>query len=75
MATERSDKTVKSYTVMRSVIDFTMAALYIAVGLFIIFPEKVGFDLDFDQTFRYLFGGICILYGAFRLYRGFRKEY
>jgi hypothetical protein len=75
MANEKGDKTVRSYTLMRSVVDYTMAILYLGVGLFLFFPEKVGFELDFDKTFRYIFGSICILYGAFRLYRGFRKEY
>jgi hypothetical protein len=30
---------------------------------------------DIDQSFRYMFGGICLLYGGFRLYRGLKKNY
>ena len=31
--------------------------------------------VDFDKLFRYMFGGISFLYGGWRIYRGYKKEY
>ena len=61
---------------IRPIINFAMGILYIAVGLFMMFPEAVGFEMEgFDKVFRYMFGGLCLLYGAWRIYRGLKKDY
>ena len=61
---------------MRSILDFTMGALYLAAAFFLFFSEKMGIEINnFDKSFRYIFGGICALYGAWRIYRGYRKDY
>ncbi len=61
---------------MRSVVDFTMGVLYIAGAAFLFFAESFGFSLEnFDFAFRYVFGGLCAVYGTWRLYRGFKKNY
>ncbi|MEJ7680490.1 MAG: hypothetical protein WKG06_22085 [Segetibacter sp.] len=61
---------------MRSVLDYTMGVVYLAGGAFLIFAERFGFVIDiFDTTFRYIFGGLCALYGFWRIYRGFKKDY
>lgn len=70
------EKRTKSYSVMRSVVDFTMGILYLSAAFFLFFAEKFGFSLDtFDKAFRYVFGGICAVYGSWRIYRGFKKDY
>lgn len=51
------------------------------VGLLVIFLKKINNDvlteyLDFrDPLLQDMFGGLCILYGTFRLYRGIKKEF
>ncbi len=66
---------------MRRIYDFSMAFLILAIGLIMLAGEKLGSDTlknfiaNLDQTMRYLFGGLCILYGGFRLYRGIKREY
>lgn len=61
---------------MRSTLDFAMGALYLGVGLLMFFPESIGIDMEgFDETIRKIFGGLCMIYGVWRLYRGVRKEY
>ncbi len=69
-------KRTRRYIMMRMIMDFGMGFLYMAIGLFMMFPEKVGFQMEtFDPIFRYLFGGLCVLYGAWRIYRGIKKDY
>ena len=67
----------KSYTLMRMTYDLTMAILLLGVAAIMLLAEtlKVEQLISIDPTFRYLFGGICLLYGGFRLYRGIKREY
>ncbi len=70
------EKRTKGYSVMRSVMDYTMGILYLTAAAFLFFAERFGFDMtNFDRTFRYIFGGLCAIYGSWRIYRGFKKDY
>ena len=67
----------RSYSVMRITYDLTMALLFLAMALVMLLGEKLNIQqfADVDPLFRYFFGGICLLYGGFRLYRGIKHEY
>ena len=71
------DKQQKSYTLMRMTYDLAMAVLILGMAVVMLFSERLKIDQisSIDATFRYLFGGICILYGGFRLYRGIKRDY
>lgn len=71
------EKQQKSYTMMRMTYDLVMALLILGMAVVMIFAEKLKIEqiMSIDNTFRYLFGGICILYGGFRLYRGIKRDY
>lgn len=81
METELREKQRKSFTLMRSVRDFTMAVLYLSMAVVLFFGEhwKIGHMIALNETwgitFSYFFGSICLLYGGFRLYRGIKKDY
>ena len=76
MEYDRPDRRTKSYVMMRTVMNYSMGAIYLLIGAFLLFPEKLGFEMEaFDPTARYIFGGVIILYGVWRIYRGIRKEY
>ena len=71
------DKQQKSFTLMRMTYDLAMAVLILGMAVVMLFSERLKIDQisSIDTTFRYLFGGICILYGGFRLYRGIKRDY
>ena len=71
------DRQKKSYTLMRMSYDLVMAFLILGMAVVMLFPEKLKIEqiMEVDNTFRYLFGGICLLYGGFRLYRGIKRDY
>ena len=70
------DRRTKSQFVMRSIVDYTMGIVYLTGAAFLFFAEKIGFDLQsFDKTFRYIFGSLCAIYGIWRIYRGYKKDY
>lgn len=57
---------------MRSMYDYTMGVLWIGVGVFFLWHLKFGFDMGLDQTLTTIFGASSLMYGIFRLYRGFK---
>jgi len=62
---------------MRMTYDLVMALLILGMAVVMLFAERLKIEqiMAVDDTFRYLFGGICILYGGFRLYRGIKRDY
>ncbi|MEO7530819.1 MAG: hypothetical protein ABIS69_05390 [Sediminibacterium sp.] len=71
-------KQKKSYNVMRMSYDFTIALLLLGMAVVMLFADKLGIDQlsgKDNDLFRYFFGSLCLLYGGFRLYRGFKRDY
>lgn len=62
--------------IMRMTYDLVMALLFLGMATVMLFTEQLGIEqlLDISPMFRYLFGGICLLYGGFRLYRGIKRN-
>lgn len=76
MNTDLESKRKKAYSSRRSIMDLGMGIIYAVVGGFFVLSETLGINMDFPQKpFSYLLGGICLLYGGFRIYRGVRKNY
>ena len=67
----------KGYIRMRSIMDYGMGALWTAMGVFLIFIKKfnTGLETRYDESTLIIFGCICLLYGVFRIYRGYKKNY
>ncbi len=65
---------------MKSLMDYGMGLLILLVGLFFLFRGKLGnFPLNQSlgepDSLEKFFGGLCILYGSWRIYRGYKKNY
>ncbi len=66
---------------MRSIYDLGMGLLILSMGLFLLLGDKLKIDaiyrilISIDPLLRYIFGGMCLLYGSYRLYRGIKKDY
>ncbi len=61
---------------LRTLYDYTMGVLWLAVGILFTFHRKLGIDLKFsdkEMTLANIFGVSAILYGLFRIYRGYKK--
>ena len=67
----------KGYMRMRSIMDYGMGLLWFGMGVFMIFIKKFSADLasKYDSSAFKVFGAVCIIYGLFRIYRGFKKKY
>ena len=77
MFEEYERKKRKQVTSMRSIMDYGMGILMILVGLFFIFHEKLKLAFaDFaSSSFDKIFGAMCVIYGIWRIYRGYQKNY
>lgn len=80
MLDEYEKKRRKQVAQMKSLMDYGMGLLILLVGLFFLFRTKLG-DLPLNErlgepdTLEKVFGGLCIVYGIWRIYRGYKKNY
>ena len=65
----------RRYIAQRAIKDYGMGIIILGFGIVFLFAPKLGITLSIDDLFRYIFAGLCILYGGFRIYRGSRKNY
>jgi uncharacterized BrkB/YihY/UPF0761 family membrane protein len=81
MKSDYQDRRQRGYTQLRVVYNISMGILILAMAAVMLFGDRFGvealeqFIAPIDPVLRYLFGGLCLLYGFFRLYRGLKKEY
>ncbi len=78
MENEYRVKQKKSYNMMRMSYDLTIAILLLGMSVVMLFAEKLKIEQlsgPDNSFFRYFFGGLCLLYGGFRLYRGVKHDY
>lgn len=68
------EKRKRSNALFRSVYDYVMGVLWLSLGIVFLFHERWGINLDLDPLLEIIFGVAAVLYGLFRLYRGFRKK-
>ncbi len=59
----------------RSIMDFGMGAIIAGFGLVFLFSKKLQMVVDLEPVFLYSIAGLNLLYGGFRIYRGFQKDY
>lgn len=70
------DPKTKRYILMKSIMDFGMGFIYLAVGVVIFFSKEFHLYNDFtSSTPAKIFAVLVIIYGAWRIYRGIKKDY
>jgi hypothetical protein len=66
----------KGYANMRSMLDYGMGLLVLGAAFVIFFSDKIELLKNkFNGTEKLIFGGLFLLYAAWRLYRGYAKKY
>jgi hypothetical protein len=68
----------KQVSLMRSLLDYGMGLIITIVGIFFLFRHK--FNIPLNKTYPpdyydIILGAIFILYGVWRTYRGYKKNY
>jgi hypothetical protein len=75
MDNESTDRRTKGYILMRTIMDYGMGILIFGLGIFFLFAPRLGVQFELDPMYRYFFAGLCLIYGGWRVYRGFKKKY
>ena len=75
MTNDYDDKRRKTNILLHSIYDYTMGVLWLSAGGFFLLYKKFGIELNIDTVLTTIFGIAAVLYGAFRIYRGYRKNY
>ena len=67
----------KKVTRVRSVMDYIMGAIIILIGVYFLLYETLGLNVFRREPspLDKLLGGVFILYGIWRMYRGYKKNY
>ena len=62
---------------MRSITNYVMGIVLIGAGFFFFFPMKgtAEFRSRYDPFLLQMMGVLCWIYGLFRVYRGYKKNY
>lgn len=80
MLEEYERKKRKQVAQMKSMMDYGMGLLILLLGLFFLFRTQFR-DLPLNERLgepdllEKVFGGLCVLYGSWRIYRGYKKNY
>lgn len=75
MAEEFDERKQRNYINRRAIMDLGMGLIYTGMAVVMFFPKRFGLATVFAEPFNYIFGGLCLLYGGFRVYRGIKKDY
>jgi len=75
MNIDPTDRKAKNYIIRRSILDYGMGAIIVGFGIFFAVADRFGIEFSITPVFRYAFVGLCIIYGGFRIYRGYKKNY
>jgi len=76
MENQDSDRRTKGYILMRAIMDYGMGIVIFGLGVFFLFSDRLGFNFNNVEGFyRYFFAGLCLVYGGWRVYRGYKKNY
>ena len=70
----------KQISTMRSMMDYVMGFIIFLLGVFFLLRSKLGKlpineQLGEPDALEKVFGGLCLLYGIWRIYRGYQKKY
>ena len=70
------DAKTKRYILMKSLMDFGMGFIYVGVGVVILFAKEFHLYNNFTVSLTgKIFAVLVIIYGAWRIYRGIKKDY
>lgn len=67
----------RQVTNMRSIMDYVMGLLFFGIGVYFLAYKQLGINVFRRQpsSVDYLIGILFIIYGGWRMYRGYKKNY
>jgi threonine/homoserine/homoserine lactone efflux protein len=76
MIEEYENQRQKQVSQMRTITNYGMGVVFICAGIFFFVYEFLGIDLGREPSpVDKIIGALFVLYGIWRLYRGYKKNY
>lgn len=77
MLEDYEQKRRKQVTGIRTVMDYVMGFVFLCIGLFFVLSKSQGWAFAGRKptNLDYLFGAVFLIYGGWRIYRGYKKNY
>jgi len=77
MLEEYEKKRRKQVSFMRSLMDYAMGIVIIGLGVLLFFHDKfkIGINENLSPNVVKVLGAVFALYGVWRIYRGYKKNY
>jgi len=74
---EYREKRKRNFELTRMIKDITMAVLILGMAIVLFFGVRWNIPqiVALDSMLRYMLGGLFVMYGLFRLYRGLKRDY
>jgi hypothetical protein len=77
MIEEYEQQKRKQISRTRSLMDYVMGILLFLIGVYFLVYQKMDMNVFNREpsSIDYVIGGLFVLYGAWRIYRGYKKDY
>lgn len=77
MIEEYENRRRKQVSVMRSILDYGMGGLFLLIGLYFLLYDVLGINIFRSKPsgLDIFIGVLFVLYGSWRIYRGYKKNY
>lgn len=77
MSQEFEEQKKKQVSLQRSIADYGMGAFFLLVGLYFFFYDELDISIfnTKPSSIDLFIGSLFVLYGGWRLYRGYKKNY
>lgn len=78
MIEEYQEQQRKKVIRLKSFMDMTMGLLVILIGICFLLYQQIHLEKIFNKphsAIDYVIGGLFVLYGGWRVYRGYKKDY
>jgi hypothetical protein len=75
MANEIEEKKLNRKLTFHTIQNYAMGVLWLALGLVCLFYEKLNIHISLTGSWNVILGSVFILYGLFRIYRGYKNKF
>jgi hypothetical protein len=59
----------------KTLLDSFRGIVIFGIGVFLLIAPLLNFVIGLSDFYRYSFSGLCLLYGGWRIYRGYKQNY
>lgn len=75
MQIDPTDQKGRNYILRRSILDYGRGTIILGFGLFLAIADRLGIEFTIRPALRYILAAVFVVYGAFRIYTGYKKNY